>query len=163
MISLLLAITLYAPFDGHTSQDDIILAGYENGKPSRFLASWIPGTDLNNDPLYLRSDAAEAWKSMLAAATQQGIHLEPSYAFREHHIQKRLKRRSPRLAAAPGYSPHEAGIAIDIKNCTRKIKNKRIKTEIYFWLKTHAHKYGFYQTIKNEPWHWQWFEKESTS
>lgn len=137
-------------------KEDIVLTGYTNGKPVEFDASWIPGKDLDNNQLYLRADAAKAWRDMLTEAARYGIFLEATYAFRDHKVQKRLKKRMPRLAAAPGYSPHEAGLAVDINNCTRRVKGKKIKTDVYRWLARHAKEFGFHQTIPNEPWHWEY-------
>jgi D-alanyl-D-alanine carboxypeptidase len=162
MIHIILAMMLCGPF-GNPTREDIQLIGYTNGKPTVIEASWIPGKDLDDNPLYLRADAARAWRDMLTTAARQGIFLEATYAFRDHKVQKRLKKKMPQLAAPPGYSPHEAGLAIDINNCTRRIRGKRIKTDTYQWLKKHAKEYGFYQTISNEPWHWEWLDSKNQS
>jgi LAS superfamily LD-carboxypeptidase LdcB len=162
MIHIILAVTLFSSF-GNLEQKDIQLIGYTNGKPIVIDASWIPGKDLNNNLLYLRTDAAQAWRDMVVKAAKDGIFLEPTYAFRDHNVQKRLKRRNPNSAALPGYSPHEAGLAVDINNCTRTIKKRKIKTAIYWWLHQYGKDFGFIQTMQNEPWHWEWVDIKRNS
>lgn len=139
-----------------TNNDDTYLIGYNKGRPFIFEADRIPGLDINNNHLFLRRDAAEAWHAMILAAKEDGIDLTPTYAYRDHRTQKRLKKKLPKLAAKSGFSPHEAGIAVDISGTIKRIKNKRYKTNIYRWLQQHAHKYGFYQTIPKESWHWEY-------
>lgn len=151
------------PFGTGPVREDTVLVGYVDGKPTEFNASWIPGKDLDDNPLYLRADAAKAWRDMVTEAARYGIFLEATYAFRDHKVQKRLKKRMPTLAAPPGYSPHEAGLAVDINNCTRRVKGKRIKTDTYRWLRKHGKEFGFYQTIAHEPWHWEYVPPPETT
>jgi LAS superfamily LD-carboxypeptidase LdcB len=162
MIHIILAMILYGPF-GNPMRKDIQLIGYTSGKPTVIEASWIPGKDLDDNPLYLRADAAKAWRDMLTEAARYGVFLEATYAFRDHKVQKRLKKKMPRLAAPPGYSPHEAGLAVDINNCTRRVKGRKVKTDIYWWLLKHGKDFGFYQTIPNEPWHWEYVPPTESS
>ena len=72
--------------------------------------------------------------------------------------------------AAPGYSNHQGGIAIDFFQVRRKgheIRNKSDansrakwrKTWFHEWLRNNAHLYGF-QPIPTEEWHWE-FRKDS--
>lgn len=152
MINFLLITMLYSP--PSVSQENIFLIGYTEGNPAIIDSSRIPGKDINGNFLYLRTDAAEAWKDMLSQAAQDGIFLEVVYAFRNHETQKRLKRKRPRKAARPGFSPHEAGLAVDINNCTKRVRHRKIKTETYRWLKANAPRFGFIQPVPNEPWHW---------
>lgn len=147
---------LYSP--PNIGQESTSLIGYIEGNPAIIDSSRIPGRDINSNFLYLRADAAEAWKNMLSQATQDGIFLEVVYAFRDHEVQKRLKRKRPRKAALPGHSLHEAGLAVDINNCTKKVRHKKIKTETYRWLKVNAPRFGFIQPVPNEPWHWTYQE-----
>jgi LAS superfamily LD-carboxypeptidase LdcB len=151
MFSILLMFTL-----GMSNVDTYFYhSGYQDGKEYIFQASWIPGKDKNDRSLFLYSPASSAYKDMLESAAKQGIDLKLTYATRDHILQKRLKRRNPRLAAPPGYSPHEAGLAIDISGV---VKHKR-KTSIYYWLKHNAKQYCFYQPVKKEPWHWEFDTK----
>lgn len=52
------------------------------------------------------------------------------------------------LAAAPGTSNHESGLAIDF--------NTTGNPKAYAWLKANAAKYGFIRTIPSENWHWEY-------
>jgi phosphatidylserine/phosphatidylglycerophosphate/cardiolipin synthase-like enzyme/LAS superfamily LD-carboxypeptidase LdcB len=72
----------------------------------------------------------------------------------------------PRRIAAPGYSNHQAGIAIDfrqvlkgkdrIRNSTDRAAIQRWRTTwFYRWLQQHAARFGF-QPYTAEPWHWEY-------
>lgn len=54
------------------------------------------------------------------------------------------------LAARPGYSNHQNGIAMDIE------------TSAYEWMRVNAHKYLFVRTVDIEKWHWE-FRPEAPS
>lgn len=86
------------------------------------------------------------------------------------------------LVAEPGWSTHESGLSLDIKGCIVFISNLKLsskpklkkdvvkwhkmgacaksdkgyqcKTELYWWLKKNAPRYGFYNDVPKEPWHW---------
>jgi hypothetical protein len=97
----------------------------------------------------VRPDAAKAFKSMADAAAKDGIDIGAVSGFRTYKQQEDIKRRKPTLAAAPGRSNHQGGVAVDIP-----VKGK-LKT--YQWLAENAHKYGFARTVSYEPWHWVYF------
>jgi GH25 family lysozyme M1 (1,4-beta-N-acetylmuramidase)/LAS superfamily LD-carboxypeptidase LdcB len=72
----------------------------------------------------------------------------------------------PRRIAAPGYSNHQPGIAIDfrqvlkstdrIRNSTERAAIERWRTTwFYRWLQQHAARFGF-QPYTAEPWHWEY-------
>ena len=67
---------------------------------------------------YLRADAARAFASMTAAARRAGINLGATSGFRTMAQQQELYRRylngTGNLAARPGYSNHQNGIAMDV-------------------------------------------------
>lgn len=52
------------------------------------------------------------------------------------------------VAAYPGCSNHQSGIAIDIEAKTRP--------EVFRWLSTNAQRFGFKNTVPSEPWHWEY-------
>jgi LAS superfamily LD-carboxypeptidase LdcB len=71
----------------------------------------------------------------------------------------------PNRIAAPGYSNHQAGIAIDfaqqrtpgnriINSYNASAKTKWRSTWFFDWLTSHAASFGFQPYIK-EPWHWE--------
>jgi D-alanyl-D-alanine carboxypeptidase len=56
------------------------------------------------------------------------------------------KCRNP--VALPGKSNHQGGRAIDFKESNTR------DTDAYKWLSLNASKYGYYNKIASEPWHW---------
>ena len=53
--------------------------------------------------------------------------------------------------AAPGFSKHQNGIAVDMNT-----SSKSSKTGIYNWLCLNAYKYGFIRTVSSEEWHFEY-------
>lgn len=103
---------------------------------------------------YLRSDAAAAYKKMVAAAARAGIHLTPDSGFRsmaeQQHLYQLYLSGQGNLAAKPGYSNHQGGVAMDIGGVNG------FGTTAYNWLKAHAGQYGFRNTVPGEFWHWSY-------
>lgn len=72
------------------------------------------------------------------------------------------KKETELWVAAPGTSEHQLGLAVDIN--ADGIHSKG--TDVYNWLKTHAHLYGFINRypsdktditgVANEPWHYRY-------
>lgn len=138
----------------NTNHQEEFLIGYKDGKPLVFQASYL-GIDSSGNQLFLEQSAAINFKVMQAYAKLDGINLVINYAYRDKQTQKYLYRTSKRLAAKPGYSPHQSGIAVDIDG----VVLKKHKTKIYWWLYQNSKKFGFFQTIKHEPWHFEWLKK----
>lgn len=124
-----------------------VVDGYIDG-----VGSPITVTRLHEDH-WLRADAAEAFRSMKAAAAADGIDLGLNSAFRSHDEQKDLYAKylngTGNLAARPGYSNHEGGIAVDIPT-------GGTGTAVYRWLADNAGNFGFVRTVPSEPWHWEY-------
>lgn len=115
--------------------------------------------------------AAEAWRTMVAAARADGIvHplLLPTSGYRSSQTQARLWRRalnrygSPRVArkwvAPPGGSAHQSGRAIDLWlgfGISSKNVRRMRQTRAYKWLVNNAERFGFYP-YQREPWHWEY-------
>ena len=93
-----------------------------------------------------------AYIAMSAAAKAAGIKLQITSGFRTMEEQTRLKKKKPSLAAKPGYSNHQNGIAIDM-DCTN--------IKVYEWLTRNAINFGFIRTVPWEIWHWE-FKPEMT-
>jgi len=53
--------------------------------------------------------------------------------------------------AAPGFSKHQNGIAIDMSTSSRSSK-----TGMYNWLVNNAYKFGFIRTVSSEEWHFEY-------
>jgi len=149
--------------------------GIERGLPLHEEAKIL--VDADEDPnsvvIKLTPDAATAWNNMKTAANRDNIELILEYGFRSLDIQAQLIRdelsagstleKALTWIAAPGYSEHHTGRAIDIASpdcfpATSKFAN----TDAFKWLDRNANKFGFYLSyppnnqhgIIYEPWHW---------
>jgi hypothetical protein len=103
--------------------------GVDSGGPKR--TGMMPGFMRN-----FRAMAAEYGKK-----TKKKIVI--TSAFRTYEDQVRAKKNSPRLAATPGYSAHEFGLAMDISSANAN------ELESLGLMK----KYGFTRPIGAEDWH----------
>lgn len=151
--------------------------GYGERHALRLIAE--PGTlhfagrDRYRRPLWLRHDTARAWTRMRDAARTQGIVLEAISGFRSHAYQlgifaRKLARGQAireilHVNAAPGYSEHHAGGALDIGTPGEPAAEESFeRTPAFAWLQKHAGEYGFTMSyprnnihhITYEPWHW---------
>jgi len=131
------------------------------------------GLDIFNRDTELTAEAAEAWKAMKADARRHDIELLPVSGFRSVHyqaelIRKKLASRHPmerilRSSAAPGYSEHHSGDALDVTAPgITPLSQEFSVSRAYEWLKSQARLYGFIESYPNhnrhhlewEPWHW---------
>ncbi|MDP3071476.1 MAG: M15 family metallopeptidase [Opitutaceae bacterium] len=129
----------------------------------------------DDKPVRLTPRAAAAWRRMHAAATRDGVTLLPLSGFRSIARQTRLIRQKLstgrslasvlRFVAAPGFSEHHSGRAIDIGDpADTSVEASFARTPAYRWLRRHAGRFGFTLTyprgnrcgIGYEPWHWCW-------
>ena len=90
---------------------------------------------------------ADNVKKMLNDAKKDGVDLHISSSFRSREEQEKLYQSylngTGNLAAKPGSSNHESGLAIDFKNTSGA----------YDWLKKNAGRYGL-KNLPSEPWHY---------
>lgn len=121
----------------------------------------------------LDARAFAAWTAMKTAAAKAGIELQLVSAFRSVEyqrdlIQRKLARGDTMQAilavnAAPGYSEHHTGRALDIG--TPGYAHLEIVFEespAFAWLSSHAASFGFHMSfprdnsygVQYEPWHW---------
>jgi len=131
------------------------------------------GLDIFNRDTELSPEAAEAWKAMKADARRHDIELQPVSGFRSVHYQAELIRkklassqpmeRIVRTNAAPGYSEHHSGNALDLTAPgITPLSQEFSISRAYEWLKSQARLYGFSESFPNhnrhglewEPWHW---------
>ncbi|WNG41343.1 peptidase [Archangium violaceum] len=123
-----------------------VVTGYVNGVPRQITLSPIPNGK------EMRSDAAAAFNRMHAAARAAGINLTVNSGFRSMEQQRALYQAylngTGNLAAKPGYSNHQGGIAVDINV-------GGTGTSTYRWLAANASRFGFVRTVPSEPWHWE--------
>lgn len=137
------------------------------------------GRDRYRRALWLVRDAARAWQRMRAAAQRDGIALEAISGYRSHAYQlgifARKRARGIALAdilavnAAPGYSEHHAGRALDISAPAEPPAEESFeRTAAFAWLREHAGDHGFRLSyprgnphgIAYEPWHWYWIGRD---
>lgn len=130
--------------------------------------------------VYLRQEAAQAYKEFVLAAQQQGITVIPFSGYRSYSLQTRLynnylNRNGPvytvSLSAYPGRSEHQLGLAIDISDTWDDPLNASLgQRALGKFIKNEAYRYGFIlrypkdkTAITNyayEPWHIRYVGKE---
>ena len=121
----------------------------------------------------LTPDAFAAWRAMQECALDDGIRLLMLSAYRSVDYQCQILRRKLdagqsleqilQVNAAPGFSEHHTGRAIDIGAPECPVLEERFEeTTAYEWLHSNARNFGFtlsYPRANNcgisyEPWHW---------
>ncbi len=126
-------------------------------------------------PLWLLEPAARAWNRMRDAASGDGVTLDAISGYRSHAYQfgifaRKLARGQTveeilSVNAAPGYSEHHSGRAIDIGTPGEPPAEESFEnTAAFAWLQRRASEFGFAMSyprdnphgICYEPWHWQW-------
>lgn len=131
------------------------------------------GYDCYQRPLWMQHDAATAWNQMQRTALLDHIPLEAISGYRGHAYQFGIfKRKLARgqmvpeilkVNAAPGYSEHHSGRAIDIGTPGEPPAEESFEnTAAFSWLTKHAPDFGFRLSyprnnphdINYEPWHW---------
>lgn len=173
-----------------TSEIDFVSAAFALGVPRdygrvrglrrvrepRRLASI--GRDTQGREQYLAPRAARAWGRMREAAAQAGIELEIVSAFRGIEYQLGILKRKLdrgqsmqeilRVSAAPGYSEHHTGRALDITTPGyAALEEEFERSPAFAWLRKNAETYKFRLSyprgnrhgIAYEPWHWCWRDK----
>ena len=137
------------------------------------VLAWA-GRDRYRRPLWLLGRAARAWRAMQAAARGDGIALEAISGYRSHDYQLGIFRRKLargqsvaeilRVNAAPGFSEHHAGDAMDIGTPGDPAAEESFEASPAFaWLQRRAGDFGFTMSyprdnphgIDYEPWHWR--------
>ncbi|NZA26383.1 D-alanyl-D-alanine carboxypeptidase family protein [Luteimonas sp. SJ-92] len=135
----------------------------------------LAGFDRYRRPLWLHVDAARAWARLRAAAHRDGVVLEAISGYRSHDYQLGIfeRKRARGLAldeilavnAAPGYSEHHSGLALDIGAPGEPPAEESFDaTAAFAWLTGHAGEHGFAMSyprgnphgIVYEPWHWRY-------
>lgn len=131
------------------------------------------GADIFDRDIKLDRAAAQAWKNMKTDAQRSNIELQPVSGFRTCAYQaglvrKKLNSGTPmgkvlRTSAAPGYSEHHSGRALDLTSPgVAPLTSEFSMSRAYEWLKARAGMYGFHESYPNnnrhnidwEPWHW---------
>ena len=144
-------------------------------------ATYVPKlTTIKGTSFRLRPEAAAAYRKMAAAARKDGIRFTVVSAYRSYARQKQLfaqytllygKAYAARIAALPGKSEHQTGLALDLgaANGRGRLTGSFASTRESKWLVKNAYKYGFilrYPQGKEkttgyafEPWHYRYVGK----
>jgi D-alanyl-D-alanine carboxypeptidase len=116
---------------------------------------------------------AAAWGELVAAAAADGVTLLIVSGFRDIDYQARLIRKKInagqlvsdilKVNAAPGFSEHHTGRAVDIATPgSRPLTEEFEDTDAFRWLRANGARFGFSMTYPREnsygfiyePWHW---------
>lgn len=149
--------------------------GQDQGLPSYLEASELVdvGPNLVGRMQRLTPEAAARWQQMSEAAGRDGIRLLivsgfRSFQYQAELIRNKLARGEPieeilTVNAAPGFSQHHAGAAVDIATPgSRPLTEEFEESEAFGWLSEHGPTHGFSMTYPRdnhygfiyEPWHW---------
>ena len=133
----------------------------------------LAGLDRYRRALWLRIDAARAWRHLREAALRDDVVLEAISGYRSHDYQLGIfERKLGRglsiedilaVNAAPGFSEHHGGLALDIGTPGEPPAEESFeRTAAFAWLGANANEHGFTMSyprenphgIVYEPWHW---------
>ena len=123
----------------------------------------------------LRSEAASKYKQMVSAASAAGYSIGASSGYRSYATQEYTYNywvkvngstaAADAVSAHAGFSEHQTGLAVDVKtgNCSLDCFTD---TPEYYWIRDHAHEYGFIERYKvgytnitgfsPEAWHYRY-------
>ncbi len=118
--------------------------------------------------------AAQAWRRLVAGAAADRIEIQAVSAYRSVDYQRALLERKLErgqtmaeileVSAAPGYSEHHTGTAIDVSTPgARPLETSFEDTAAFRWLSANAARFGFHLSfprdnrhgLSYEPWHWR--------
>lgn len=133
------------------------------------------GHDTQQRAQWLAPRAARAWARMRDAAIADGVELQIVSAFRSVEYQLGIVRRKRergqsideilRVSAAPGFSEHHSGRALDITTPGfAALEEEFERSAAFAWLRRRAKAFRFHLSyprrnvhgIAYEPWHWCW-------
>ena len=114
---------------------------YVSGSPKAIAVVTIDGKRVTRA-------TGHAFLRMQRAAHAAGVYLSLTSGFRSYEEQDYLYGcylsggcNGGNLAARPGYSNHQSGVAIDVSTSS--------------WLAANAPSFGFERTVPGEPWHYE--------
>jgi D-alanyl-D-alanine carboxypeptidase len=138
------------------------------------------GLDIHDRAQWLAPCAARAFARMREAARGDAIELQVVSAFRSARYQlgileRKLERGQSiddilRVSAAPGYSEHHSGRALDLTSSGHAALEEEFEHSAAFtWLSRNAAAFGFALSyprgnphgIAYEPWHWCWHPRRT--
>jgi len=133
------------------------------------------GMDIYQREQHMVPAAAKAWRLMVESAAGDQVVLQAVSAFRSLDYQAGIIRRKLesgqdireilRVSAAPGYSEHHTGRAIDVTTPGSAVLEEAFEqSDAFAWLSENASRFGFSLSFPREnpygviyePWHWAW-------
>jgi D-alanyl-D-alanine carboxypeptidase len=164
------------PIQTDLSKDTLILVNKFNYLPSNYEIEDLVKMNLQyafNDKK-IRAEVYDNFKDLVNVARQEGLTILANSAYRDNiyqtSIYDSIKNRQGRakadsLAARPGYSEHETGLALDVSTLKGGLDGFET-TDEFTWIKDNAYKFGFilrYPEGKEhitgysyEPWHYRY-------
>jgi len=133
------------------------------------------GLDIHQREQMLLPEAASAWHALRLAAQRENVVLQVVSAYRSVAYQSGIIDRKLgagqtideilQVSAAPGYSEHHTGRALDITTPgSPPLETRFESTPAFEWLTESGQTFGFRLSyprhnrhqIAYEPWHWAW-------
>jgi len=175
-------IGLDSPFYSNTKviaspEDILVLCNKYNSLPDNYTPNDLVDVTTANSAasgLRLRKEAAQAFDKLCAGAKSAGYTILGASGYRSYSTQKGLYNNyvasdgvsnADTYSARAGFSEHQTGLAIDVKNAT-VVYDSFGTTPEYKWAKDNIQKYGFIirylpSTIgitgyKSEEWHFRY-------
>jgi len=135
-----------------TSPEDVLDSRQELFNSGRSIGYATEFVNINGKMVI--KEVAAYVQPMIEDANRESVDLQVKSGFRTMEDQQTLyneyRAGTGNLAAQPGHSNHQNGIAIDF-NVTSQ--NGRV----FEWLTKNAWKYGFIRTVSRERWHWEYW------
>ncbi len=133
------------------------------------------GQDIFAREQRLSATAGLAWSTMQSAAAAAGVELQTVSAYRSVEYQSaiinskldsgQVMSRILEVSAAPGYSEHHGGNALDLTTSGfEPLEQEFEQSHAFKWLCKSAGRHGFHMSyprenrhgVAYEPWHWCW-------
>lgn len=104
----------------------------------------------NNNSIMLVDKAADAFEEFINGALNDGYTFIATTGYRSYSFQNQLytsyvnkdgKEKADTYSARPGYSEHQLGYSVDLKD--PNYSPSRLSAKDYEWVKNNAYKYGF--------------------
>lgn len=131
------------------------------------------GQDVFDREQFMTPQAAKAFHCLVSSAAVEHIEIQPVSAFRSVDYQSALVQNKLdqgqsieeilRVSAAPGFSEHHSGRAVDLTTPNYKVLEEEFADSAAFrWLDERAAAFGFRMSyprgnrhgVAYEPWHW---------
>lgn len=128
----------------------------------------------------ITKEALDAYISMWQEAKNSELQLIINSSYRDYQEQedvyKRFKasygeREADKVAARPGHSEHQSGLAIDVFEINNQSTKTFEESPAYTWLKENAYRFGFIERYPKEKeyltgysfesWHWRYVGTEA--